>query len=82
MEFSDNTTLPRNTEAGMKLMNLNKGDKFRILETHIVVPPVHRDLDGYEVLTFDHIDGMYSLCYDKDGRYVHPAAWTEVEVME
>lgn len=34
-----------------------------------------------EILNFDHVDGMYSLCFDSRGRPVHIAAWTEVEVV-
>ncbi len=30
---------------------------------------------------FDHIDGMYSYCRDKQGNVVHLPAWTEVEIM-
>jgi hypothetical protein len=33
-------------------------------------------------LDFKHIDGMYSLCHDKDGNPVHLAAWTEVEIVK
>lgn len=36
---------------------------------------------GFEFF-FDHIDGMYSFCKDKAGNICHPAAWTEVEVIE
>jgi len=36
---------------------------------------------GYEFL-FYHIDGMYSFCKDRDGNIVHPAAWTEVELVD
>ena len=36
---------------------------------------------SFEVL-FDHIDGMYSYCTDKEGNVVHLAAWTEVEIVE
>jgi len=64
----------------MKLYNCKKGDKIRLYET-ASIPPSHRPLPLGEVLTFDHIDGMYSLCYDTDGQYVHPAAWTEVLVI-
>ena len=31
-----------------------------------------------EVFKFHHIDGMYSLCHDKDGNVVHLEAWVEV----
>lgn len=34
-----------------------------------------------EVLTFGHVDGMYSFCTNDKGQIVHPAAWTEVEVV-
>lgn len=41
-----------------------------------------REVDtGLEFL-FDHIDGMYSFCKDRDGNIIHPAAWTEVEVID
>ena len=36
---------------------------------------------GFEFF-FDHIDGMYSFCKNRDGDVIHPAAWTEVEVIE
>jgi len=35
-----------------------------------------------EVLFFDHLDGMYSYCKDKNGNVVHLAAWTEVEIVD
>ena len=34
-----------------------------------------------DLLDFQHIDGMYSLCYDKEQNPVHIAAWTEVEII-
>lgn len=45
-------------------------------------PPFHREFEESEVLTFSHIDGMYSLCFDADDRPVHLVAWAEVEVIE
>lgn len=38
-------------------------------------------VNGIE-LSFHHIDGMYSLCSDDKGNYIHLAAWTEVEVLK
>lgn len=35
-----------------------------------------------QILDFRHVDGMYSLCFDSQGRPVHIAAWTEVEVLD
>lgn len=34
--------------------------------------------DPEEIFFLDHIDGMYSLCYNDKGEVVHFAAWTEV----
>lgn len=39
-------------------------------------------LDDDTELTFDHIDGMYSVCYTDSGSLVHLAAWTEVTIKE
>lgn len=35
-----------------------------------------------EVFFFDHIDGMYSYCLDKDKNVHHFAAWAEVEIVK
>ena len=64
----------------MKLYEVPRYSKVRIIADE-KAPPAHREFDKGEVLTFDHIDGMYSLCYDQAGQMVHPAAWTEVEVV-
>jgi len=39
-------------------------------------------LEGGTELMFDHIDGMYSVCYTDSGSIVHLAAWTEVTIKE
>jgi hypothetical protein len=46
------------------------------------VPPQSfiRYADSLE-LYFDHIDGMYSLCFDIEGRIVHLTAFADVEVI-
>lgn len=31
---------------------------------------------------FHHLDGMYSYCTDLHGNVFHPAAWTDVEIVE
>ena len=36
--------------------------------------------DGGE-LNFSHIDGMYSYCTDDDGKVVHLAAWSDVQLL-
>ncbi len=45
-------------------------------------PPAHREFEPEEVLFFDHLDGMYSYCIDKEGNTVHLAAYQAVEVVE
>jgi len=63
-----------------------QGVKVRLIpdpeEKGTMHPPCHRDFVDSEVLTFSHIDGMYSLCYDEGGNIVHLVAWAEVEVVE
>lgn len=48
----------------MKLYELNKGDYFKLNDVE---------------LRFDHVDGMYSVCYDIAGHVYHIAAFAEVE---
>lgn len=55
----------------MKLYELKRNDQFQILNE-----------DGEpesETLLFDHIDGMYSVVWDKEGNLNHLAAWTDVK---
>ena len=33
-------------------------------------------------LFFDHVDGMYSYCKDKDSNVIHLPAWTEVWIVD
>ena len=44
-------------------------------------PPAAPGVALGEEIFFDHIDGMYSYCKNKEGQVVHMAAWTEVEVI-
>lgn len=64
-----------------KLHKVPEGSKIRV-KSDTQVPPSHRDFDEGEVVTFHHIDGMYSYCTDKDGKPVHVVAWADVEVMD
>jgi len=34
-----------------------------------------------DIVQFKHVDGMYSYCINSDGTVVHPAAWTEVQIV-
>ena len=51
----------------VKLYDVPRGSKIKFFD---------------EVLTFHHLDGMYSLCTDKDGKFVHIAAYAPVEVLD
>jgi len=56
----------------MKLYELPRGSLFKCdngsLLNHLNNP----------VYLLDHLDGMYSVCYDQNNQIVHFAAWTEV----
>jgi hypothetical protein len=62
----------------MKLYEVPKNTKVRLLEGF----RAPYSPDPGMVVTFDHIDGMYSYCVTDAGEVVHPAAWTEVEIVE
>ena len=65
----------------MNLFEVPEGCKIRLVDTGLA-PPSHRHFEESEVLTFSHIDGMFSLCFDKDGQPVHLFAGAEVEIVE
>ena len=65
----------------MKLHEVPEGKKVRVI-ADAKEPPSHREFETGEILTFSHIDGMYSLCTDSNGNVVHIVAWAEVEVVE
>lgn len=54
----------------------------------VKVPIAAPEVIKGELIYFDHIDGMYSLCYKVDektgkhGESCHIAAWTDVEVVD
>ena len=54
----------------MKLYELTKGQQF------VVADNKGRPI----VLTFDHVDGMYSYCTDDENRVYHVAAFEDLEV--
>ena len=66
----------------MKLYDLNRGDKFTLIDK-AQVPPDAPDSEVGVVYELDHIDGMYSYI-TKPGtdEVYHFAAWTEVEKVE
>ena len=44
-------------------------------------PPGARLTKAREELFFDHLDGMYSFCKDKEGNIVHIPAYQEVDIL-
>jgi hypothetical protein len=65
----------------MKLYELSRGSYFK-LDEEPKVPPAHDVVTVDDsVYKFDHIDGMYSYCLDKDKKVVHFAAWTQVQLV-
>lgn len=65
-----------------KLYELSKRNIMVRLLEDAKIPPEHGELLKGQVVKFGHIDGMYSLCWDQEGNLIHPAAWTECEVLE
>jgi hypothetical protein len=54
----------------------------------VSVPVSAPEIKAGQLIYFDHVDGMYSLCYEVDevtkehGQPCHMAAWTEVEIVD
>jgi len=67
------------TDHECALYELNKGDKFKIIDDDLKVPIAHDEVDLAAEYWFGHIDGMYSYCKDMTGNIVHFAAWTKVK---
>ena len=64
----------------MKLYDCLKNSKVRIIRD-TTAPPDARVIQQEEIVTFHHIDGMYSFCYDQNDNIVHLPAWQEVELV-
>jgi hypothetical protein len=58
----------------MKLYELKKGQKFKFSGEDGQFYP--------EEIEFDHVDGMYSVCWDPRGALVHVFAASDVEVQD
>ena len=65
----------------MKLYEVPNNTKVRLKSTESGPPASINPVVGGEY-TFKHCDGMYSLCYDSDGKIVHLPAWAKVEVIK
>lgn len=82
----------------MKLYDVNNLSFIRVIEQisddgksttdDIQTPIASPDIKVGDILFFDHIDGMYSLCQKVDKASLkpinicHPAAWTDVELVD
>lgn len=65
----------------MKLYNVPRETYVKLLE-EAIVPPGSPIINKGDIIFFDHIDGMYSLCLDKDKKhYLHLSASAEVEIV-
>lgn len=65
----------------MKLYELERGSRFRLVSKDPVTPPASPLLEYGDILTLGRIDGMYSFCTTQEGEIVHPAAFSDVEVV-
>lgn len=64
----------------MKLYDVPNKTRVRLL-SDIQVPIGALELKAGDEIFFDHLDGMYSLCKDKEGNTVHLIGWAEVEII-
>ncbi len=65
----------------MKLYEVPRNTRVRLVpETQVTIPP-DSSMPVDEFL-FGHVDGMYSYCTTDAGEVIHPAAWTEVEIVK
>ena len=65
----------------MKLFDVPSNSKIAVVND-IKIPPGAPEIKEKEVLTFLHIDGMYSLCKKANGEFCHLVAWAEVEIVK
>lgn len=66
----------------MKLYDVDRGTRIKIIDDNVKTPIGSHPIKKGEEMLFSRIDGMYSLCIRDDKASVHPAAWTEVEIID
>ena len=64
-----------------ELYKIPNGSRVCVVDD-IQVPPTSPEIKKGDEIYFSHIDGMYSLCFDKDKNPIHLAAWSLVEVID
>ena len=62
----------------MKLYKCIKGTQFKV-KGDIITAPTSPEVYSDEILTFEKVDGMYSICHNEIGERVRLVAWTEIE---
>ena len=60
----------------------NNWTKVRVLKQDVKTPIASHGVKEGDIILFNHIDGMYSYCKNENGDIIHPAAWTEVEIVK
>lgn len=64
----------------MKLYQVPSKTWIKVID-YATAPPGARLVKEKEEVFFDHLDGMYSFCKDKEGNIVHIPSWLEVELV-
>ena len=64
----------------MKLYQVPNNTWVKLIDD-ATAPPGARPAKTEEEILFDHIDGMYSFCKDREGNVVHVSASQEVELV-
>lgn len=68
-------------QIGMKLYDVPKGSKIRVL-ANTKTAPFSKKVKVDDELTFEKIDGMYSICKDVEGSIIHLGPTTKVEILK
>ena len=66
----------------MKLYEVPRNTKIRIIDDETSTPVASYPVEKNQTLKYYNTDGMYSYCINEENIAVHPAAWTEVEIVK
>ena len=66
----------------MKLYEVPRNTKIRIIDDETSTPVASYPVEKNQTLQYYKIDGMYSYCINEENIAVHPAVWTEVEIVK
>ena len=62
----------------MKLYEAPLQSYLKIIDNDIIIAPMSYPLN-YNIIYFENINGMFSLCKDINNNYIRLAAWTKVK---